>query len=883
MSGADKTVDYVVTADPSGFTAGMEKAAEDAKQAAKDIQSSFQSVQDRMAQVTGALGTVTKIFGTLTAVIAGGAAFKEVIGQANAWSGEAKKLSVQLGVTTERASVMMVAMRHLGLDSELVTMAAGKMAKQIDSNGKAFEKLGVSVKDSTGQYRPTLDIMGEVNAKLKEIKNPIEQNIAGTKIYGKSWNEVRATMKLTTEEIKAAEQKTKDLGLVVGEDGVANAKKYKESLNDMKLVITSLEVQTGNVALPAFVKLGAWLSSVGPTAGKAMVLVMDSLGEIMASVGEVVMDLWSMCREGFSLIGDITAEVMGTKAPSAFEIFGNMLKVIEVAFLGFKVIVQVVIESIKGYIELLVTNIMRLATTAERALHGDFSGAKQAWATGTAILEDVQRKHFDNLIKIASNGKDKLDAVILRAPAKGAEIKDKEIKGGPTYDFGKDDKDDKDAKAKSRVHEWDAKLAADKDGYAKAQSIAGTGMEYSLTMERDFWKRILDTAAMSKEEKAQVERKYYASMAAIRKEDFENELAGERLKLESFRNNHLERLEIANRMYQANVDRFGAEAKESKAALAEVYKEQRAFADQTIAVNRVVAEARRNAELSGIDAAQQDAEQQLALRKITVAQMLELEAGFEAKRYQIRMQALTEQGALMHGPDQDPIALQQIHAQIEAAEQQHQAKLTAIKKKSTLEQNSSVQGLYTNMQSGLASIIASTAKGSMTMSQALQSMMQTVTGSVIDMLAQSAAQWLMNLILTETGSKATAISEISANAGIAGAAATASAAAIPVVGWAMAPAAGLAASAAAMAFMPMASARNGFDIPAGVNPITQLHEKEMVLPQAQADAVRSMANGGGGGGNTIHYNDHSGRLSQEEIRRNARVIAKVLQDHAKKS
>lgn len=52
----------------------------------------------------------------------------------------------------------------------------------------------------------------------------------------------------------------------------------------------------------------------------------------------------------------------------------------------------------------------------------------------------------------------------------------------------------------------------------------------------------------------------------------------------------------------------------------------------------------------------------------------------------------------------------------------------------------------------------------------------------------------------------------------------------------------------------IASAEGGYDIPSGTNPVTQLHEKEMVLPKAQADVIRGLAgNGGkGGGGPTIH-------------------------------
>jgi lambda family phage tail tape measure protein len=54
----------------------------------------------------------------------------------------------------------------------------------------------------------------------------------------------------------------------------------------------------------------------------------------------------------------------------------------------------------------------------------------------------------------------------------------------------------------------------------------------------------------------------------------------------------------------------------------------------------------------------------------------------------------------------------------------------------------------------------------------------------------------------------------------------------------------------------MPSAANGFDIPAGVNPITQLHQREMVLPAEYADVIRGMA-GNGGGGSPVVVNIHN--------------------------
>lgn len=50
----------------------------------------------------------------------------------------------------------------------------------------------------------------------------------------------------------------------------------------------------------------------------------------------------------------------------------------------------------------------------------------------------------------------------------------------------------------------------------------------------------------------------------------------------------------------------------------------------------------------------------------------------------------------------------------------------------------------------------------------------------------------------------------------------------------------------------VASARGGYDIPSGVNPLTQLHEEEMVLPKQHANTIRalgkSLSSGGGIGG-----------------------------------
>lgn len=61
----------------------------------------------------------------------------------------------------------------------------------------------------------------------------------------------------------------------------------------------------------------------------------------------------------------------------------------------------------------------------------------------------------------------------------------------------------------------------------------------------------------------------------------------------------------------------------------------------------------------------------------------------------------------------------------------------------------------------------------------------------------------------------------------------------------------------------IASARGGYDIPTGVNPVTQLHEEEMVLPKQHANTIRALGKsltsdggiGGGGGSSAQTFNN----------------------------
>jgi len=286
-----------------------------------------------------------------------------------------------------------------------------------------------------------------------------------------------------------------------------------------------------------------------------------------------------------------------------------------------------------------------------------------------------------------------------------------------------------------------------------------------------------------------------------------------------------------------------------------VLREERA---QNIALSNEAIQQYKEQQLGLIEFDRQNAQQAADLGLITQEQLIQQELQMEERRYQIVKAAVQERlQVLASDPTKNVVALQKLNGELEAVEQEHMLKSKALMNANQKEQMKDWQGLFTNIGQSFGGVVQGLVNRTMTLGQAVKSLFSNLLGNVASFLGQivakKAAAWVTEKALTMAG--------IGADAAKAGSGAAASQASIPYVGPILAIAAMAAVFAAVMGMSSsVPSARSGFDIPAGINPLTQLHEKEMVLPEAQADAVRSMAGGQGGapiiipttGGDFIH-------------------------------
>lgn len=306
-----------------------------------------------------------------------------------------------------------------------------------------------------------------------------------------------------------------------------------------------------------------------------------------------------------------------------------------------------------------------------------------------------------------------------------------------------------------------------------------------------------------------------------------------------------------------------------------------------------------------LDMEKDAADQALAAGRISQLERLDLEIEFENRRYQIAYDALQERIALA---EQDPTysqsAIDKLKQQMAELGQGHEREQTKNQGKRENQRRKDAPNVMEMLQDGgknvwqeaqqqmgqaFSAMLSRTQNFRTAMNNFFKSMGQTfiqemVTKPLAGMMQRMVQESSIYKMIFETkesletaaASKtvATKTTETTAvvgkNAVQAASGAASSQAGIPYVGPILAVAAMAAMMAAVMGLMGgggssttttttrIPSAAGGWDIPAGINPLTQLHENEMVLPAEHAQTIREMAGQSGGDNSTIIINTTGG-------------------------
>lgn len=791
---------------------GLRNWGSGAQAAAGKAEGSMKSLHSVAEGLAAPIKGLTGLFAGLMAVV-GGAAFSAGIEESKRLTAEAMKLAGALGIASDEASTLNTALGDIGTDSDTYVGAFNHFAKALKANEEEFKAMGLATRDAKGQLRDANTLFTEALQEVREYKVGLDQTTAAMTFFGKGVEDVRKLMKLSEAGIEEARKKNEELGLTITENNVKATKAFKGAMNDLGDVMSALWKVVGDAVMPTLTRLGNWLASLGPTAVNALRLVMVGLVGTFEALRMSV-------EHGFN----------------ALMTFGKTL------------------DEIVGY-----------ATIVRGALSsGDLSGLGDAWTRTSDKIGGHWRKMWLGLKADAEDTDERLKRIALGDTSPGATVKSGNKRMGSFKADGED---------KSRMHEFEELLALVKLHQLKVNVANEQFQEFSKSREAAFWQDILQTHKMSAEDRQRVNKKYVEAASDAQKKEFEGKIASLRAQEAEYANNYRVRLEFVEREAELVRKAYGDESKEAQDARRRVVETERQHQQQMLQLKLDAMKQYEQQRTGALDIEQANYKANADLMGQNVEQMLAKETEFEQRRAEAKSQYARAALDLVD-PEKDPVRYEQIKAQLLEIEQAFQSKRAEL----VLQAQAKLQQPMRNVWDSVESNASNALKGILTHTQSWGQAMRSAIGSVGDMMIEElVTKPLAAMVIKWAKERAYAIMGVTAKAAEAGAGAAASAAETPFVGWAMAlPAMASVFAGVSGLASSIPSAAGGFDIPAGVNPLTQLHEREMVLPADIADQFRSGGSGRSLGDTHISINAVDAQSVERLLMSNNAAVGKAL-------
>ena len=229
----------------------------------KDATKGFAKLKADVAAANGVMGkfsaATSGAFGILKAnAVAGAAAAGAAIAVFAAKSVMAfqdlalasGKFADSTGLSVEQASRFIEVAGDLGIQTGTIEGAFNKLNRAVASGSGAFQDIGAEIaRTSSGAVDVQRTFLNVVDA-LNKVKDPAARAKAATELLGKGWTEMSELIAGGSAQLVASLKSVSD-AKVVDEKELAKAKRFRDSLDDLKGVGEDLALSLGEALVPA--------------------------------------------------------------------------------------------------------------------------------------------------------------------------------------------------------------------------------------------------------------------------------------------------------------------------------------------------------------------------------------------------------------------------------------------------------------------------------------------------------------------------------------------------------------------------------------------------------------------------------------------------------
>lgn len=839
---ADKEIDVKVRVDQTGVKGALSELENSISHTTSYLRTNFLGIGNIVERIKIPLAS-------LGATLAAAFAVKEIeqfVAKAEELGVELERAHQKTGIAVDALAGLKFSAEQTGTSFESLTRGTNLLAKTLEAaavgkvtpGAEALKALGISATDAEGKIKPFETVIAELAGKFSNMEDGPNKLALALAILGRGGADWIPVLNQGSAALKAQQEEVKSMNAVMDPEVAA---KYHEATGRLNLVWQSLAVTVGQAVMPALTDL---LNAMADSA-----------------------------REG----GTLHDVIHGLGV--AFDVVVLSIKLIVAAIEQVFAVGMFVFNTLNDFIGGVGAAIHHVVT-------GQFSAAREDMKVTEAKMSADFKSMTDTMVNSATSVSNAMNHIFgsFGDVTGGSSTPKTE---GPTFGG----KPGGGGAESSELPKWREQWLTIKEGFG---AFVGDMKEKEL----EFWQAKLAIAGKGSKDYLAVHHMIVALQQAIQKEQFADQIAAFKLEEEAANGNAEKIVQIRTKELAAVRARYAETSKEVQAALRDLGKAEQAHVIQaTKAADDLIAMERDHA-LASVALEQESINIKRQMGDISAVTAVERTRQLMEREYAIKLKAAEAERDLL---DKTTEAYRQADAKVRAIIDAHGIAVVNAEGQKALAIKATWDTLFSAINNALQTSVNGMIQGTTTITAAWRNMYWAIYSELVAMgiksfLAHRAtelaktgvtAQGAAARVAIETWAaiKSVALGAWSALVNIANyaaqaiAAAWASISAIPFIGPFIAPAIALATGAAVVALgSKVVSAAGGYDIPSGINPVTQLHAREMVLPAQYADMIRGMAEGGGrgGGGDTYHIHAMDASTFHAYLRKNADAVGDAV-------
>ena len=238
----------------------------------RSVNSRAQNLQKSFSGLSSSVAGLATSFGALVGVGALGSFTKDLVSLGD----RLQKVSIQTGIAVEELEILQFAASQAGVGTDQLNAAVQKFSINVGKaedgtklQADAFESLGVSIKDASGNLKGQSTLFVEVADAIANVEEPAVKARLASDLFGRTGVELLALLNLGAEGISNYGETLREAGGIVGK---AASDEFSAFNDQLDLLSRSLRGKFAPILvgiLPALTALAENLDHIAKFAGIA--------------------------------------------------------------------------------------------------------------------------------------------------------------------------------------------------------------------------------------------------------------------------------------------------------------------------------------------------------------------------------------------------------------------------------------------------------------------------------------------------------------------------------------------------------------------------------------------------------------------------------------